>query len=329
VMARNLMTVGPAETLQRAATVMVESRVHRVFVLDAEGRVAGVIGARDLMRAICDERVRTPIEAFLHRPIVTVEAAQPVAEAAARLVEARVNSLVVVDGEDWPVGVFGQDEALEARHLSGDTPVERVMAAAVVALETDVPLHVAAAELAGGDARVVVGVDHGRLRGILGGLDFARVVQTDAATSPVHDLACPRDGALLTHTRYAADVEVQVCPRCRGLWLDRESLRRLEGQPPDAPDAPDESVPADVEKAFALARERKGRPPACLRCARRMERREYAYCSQILIDTCPYCRGVWLDGGELDAIERFLVVSREHAQASARGLFRRMMTTII
>lgn len=36
-----------------------------------------------------------------------------------------------------------------------------------------------------------------------------------------------------------------------------------------------------------------------------MDRREHGYCSQIMIDVCHECQGVWLDKGEVQALEVF------------------------
>ncbi len=37
---------------------------------------------------------------------------------------------------------------------------------------------------------------------------------------------CPKDGAALTvQTRF--EIEVDICPRCRGVWLDRDELDKI------------------------------------------------------------------------------------------------------
>lgn len=57
-------------------------------------------------------------------------------------------------------------------------------------------------------------------------------------------MRCPlcRDTDL--EPRFSRGIEVDVCPRCRGLWLDRGELERLlaEGDVPPAPPA----VPTDA-----------------------------------------------------------------------------------
>ena len=44
---------------------------------------------------------------------------------------------------------------------------------------------------------------------------------------------------------------------------------------------------------------------SCPHCHNEMEKREYGYCSQIMIDVCPSCRGIWLHKDEILELEIF------------------------
>jgi predicted transcriptional regulator len=125
------------------------------------------------MLAIRDKRVKSPISNLMSSPVFTVRHVEPVAVATERLVKARVSGLVVVEDE-WPVGLFTQAEALEARDEPRDTPVEEVMSAAMLALDADTPLHRAAAQAAALRVRRVIAVKDRGMQGILTGIDFAR-----------------------------------------------------------------------------------------------------------------------------------------------------------
>jgi CBS domain-containing protein len=140
-MSSEVVTIGPDETLTAAARKMVEQRLHRLFVLGSDGLV-GVISTRDIMLAIRDKRVNKPISL-----------------ATERLEKAHVTGLAVVD-DGWPVGVFTQREALDARDQPRDTRVEDV--------------HRAAAQAEAMRVRRIIAVKGRRLEGILTGLDFAR-----------------------------------------------------------------------------------------------------------------------------------------------------------
>jgi Zn-finger nucleic acid-binding protein len=49
------------------------------------------------------------------------------------------------------------------------------------------------------------------------------------ASLPAGSLACPRDGAML-HRLDHQGVELDLCPRCRSLWLDRGEIDKIRGQ---------------------------------------------------------------------------------------------------
>ena len=55
-------------------------------------------------------------------------------------------------------------------------------------------------------------------------------------------MQCPNDGAVLTMSERSG-IEIDYCPTCRGVWLDRGELdkiieRSLTQQPPAAAPAP-------------------------------------------------------------------------------------------
>ncbi len=41
-------------------------------------------------------------------------------------------------------------------------------------------------------------------------------------------MECPRDHSVLKSGVYEGDVEVDVCPSCAGMWLDKGEIERLE-----------------------------------------------------------------------------------------------------
>lgn len=174
-MTPSLTTVPPAAPLSKVAEIMIEDRVHRVFVETEDGKTTGVVTTRDLMRAISDAKVSGPLSDFMSSPVFTIRAAEPVSLATERLGKARVTGLVVVD-EGWPVGVFSQFEALDARDVRRETAVEDVMSPAILILDGRTPIHRAAAQAASMDVRRVVVVDGEETVGIVTGLDFARVI---------------------------------------------------------------------------------------------------------------------------------------------------------
>lgn len=166
--------VTPATPLTDAARSMLRNRIHRVFVIE-RGHVAGVLSTLDLTVAVRDARVDGPLRTLMSAPIFSVDTQDPLALAIERLELAHVTALVVVE-DGWPVGVFTQVEALAARDLPRDTPVEDVFDQALVCLPAATRIYRAAALAARLDVRRVVVADGPEVVGIVSGLDFARVV---------------------------------------------------------------------------------------------------------------------------------------------------------
>ncbi len=132
-------------------------------------------------------------------------------------------------------------------------------------------------------------------------------------------MKCPKDYAPLESRRYEGEVWVDLCPSCRGLWLDAGELERIE-ETHERDHREELARMVDLGyNAYELARAKAGRRLCCPKCGAELERCEYARCSQVMIDACPRCHGVWLDAGEIEALELFFERSRLEAGEIRRG----------
>lgn len=172
LMTPRFFSVSPGQTLVDAAREMVERRIHRVFVVDA-GKPIGVVSTKDLMRAVMDAKVATPIAELMTVPVVTVEASAPLSDAVATLSRARISGVAVMEN-GVPVGIFTQEEALAARDRPGVSSVDESMSQAMLCLPVSTPMFRAAGFTISTRARRVLAIDHHHLKGVLTGLDFAR-----------------------------------------------------------------------------------------------------------------------------------------------------------
>jgi CBS domain-containing protein len=173
--ARTPIVVTSATPLREAAQQMCEHHVHRLFVVD-DGKLAGVVSTLDMMNAVTDARVEAPITEIMSSPVFKVQAQQPIGLAVERLEQARVSGLVVVDEDDWPVGVFTQVEAMEARELPRDTKIEDVFDPSMLCLPVTTKIHRAAAQAGRLEVRWIIPCREREAVGIITGLDFAKLV---------------------------------------------------------------------------------------------------------------------------------------------------------
>lgn len=52
LMSTNVIAVNPEETIEKAATLMIEKGISRLPVLDEQGKLVGIISRRDIMRSL-------------------------------------------------------------------------------------------------------------------------------------------------------------------------------------------------------------------------------------------------------------------------------------
>ena len=110
------------------------------------------------------------------------------------------------------------------------------------------------------------------------------------------NLACLKCTSVLDKARID-EIEVDLCPRCGGLWLDHGELERLARK-----------QAGEVDRLRKLlSATKKGPPPvpsdltsSCPACTSKMREVKLAG-PGLTIDFCTRCKGVFLDRGEIDA----------------------------
>lgn len=175
IMTEGVISVDVGASMGKAAATMVENKVHRVYVT-ARGDIAGVVSTWDIMAAVEAARVETPVSEYASKEIFSVRASESIALASERLGKAHISGLLVVDDSEWPVGIFGQKEAIVAGDASRSDTVESAMNAAVLTLPDHCAMHNVARQARAMSARRVA-ITHGqKLVGILTGVDFAKAM---------------------------------------------------------------------------------------------------------------------------------------------------------
>lgn len=105
------------------------------------------------------------------------------------------------------------------------------------------------------------------------------------------NLCCVKCNSVLDKSR-VGDIEVDLCPSCGGLWLDRGEIERLAKVPRPEVDELRKVLTGGAQAGFSDT------PSACPACPGKLTE---ARVGKVLVDVCNQCRGVFLDKGELDA----------------------------
>ena len=100
---------------------------------------------------------------------------------------------------------------------------------------------------------------------------------------------CPRCKVGLKIEQYKG-IEVDKCPKCKGMWLDHPELDQLE-----------DTVLSDDEVKGMMMYARRESDISCPKCNQAMTTFNYrAY--NLPIDFCPEEHGFWLDSGEEERV---------------------------
>jgi len=108
-------------------------------------------------------------------------------------------------------------------------------------------------------------------------------------------MKCPTCETVLGRIKYEG-VDIEACPECRGVWLDGRRLRHIERRR-------EVIVDEDAARRVTSKPETPESQRACPRCTQPMKKYRYGKNKRIIVDQCPACKGIWLDDGELEAIQ--------------------------
>ncbi|MFP4497445.1 MAG: zf-TFIIB domain-containing protein [Vulcanimicrobiota bacterium] len=108
-------------------------------------------------------------------------------------------------------------------------------------------------------------------------------------------MKCPRDLTQLTEEVFCG-VEIDSCGYCDGTWLDKGEMAKIVGLEEDISGG-EEVSPEDLKDRTD------GELFGCPRCNNvKMKPFDYSYKKHVIIDVCPACGGIWLDGSELKEV---------------------------
>ncbi len=121
---------------------------------------------------------------------------------------------------------------------------------------------------------------------------------------------CPACSSLMFRMT-AVGVEVDGCPGCGGIWLDKGELPKLSADPNVL-----RSLGNGIRATQPAAAPQ--RTDSCPRCNQPLSPFEFGTLRGIRLDRCKSCEGIWLDAGEAQSIaERLGAAAQSFPAASA------------
>ena len=97
-------------------------------------------------------------------------------------------------------------------------------------------------------------------------------------------------------------LKFEGCPNCKGMWLVNDELRKLKNTVQNGSLHWLNDEVDNIGKTSVIATTR-----ACVKCKKTKLMSVVFGHSSVIIDWCPQCHGIWLDGAEFEAISEYLI----------------------
>lgn len=108
IMTERLETINFLNTAQEAALKMADKNVSSLAVIDDDGKAAGIVTERDLVRRVCTKNTHSSmitIQNIISVPVKTVSPDTAIDEAADIMVRNKLRHLIVADENNAPIGI--------------------------------------------------------------------------------------------------------------------------------------------------------------------------------------------------------------------------------
>ena len=107
VMIRDVVTIRHGSSVEEAARIMMTEGVTHLPVISEEGRLAGIVTAWDVSKAVALKY--SQLEEIMTRDVVTIGLGDPIERAAKKMNENNISALPVIDGEQRVIGMITSD----------------------------------------------------------------------------------------------------------------------------------------------------------------------------------------------------------------------------
>jgi len=114
-------------------------------------------------------------------------------------------------------------------------------------------------------------------------------------------MKCPRCKNELTRIsvkEVSTTLELDECKSCEGIWFDEGELQPLE-KIIEPVFWETRNIPKDKDQLIEMN---------CPKCGDLMKKSEHRRDRKVILDSCERCKGIWLDKGELEAIQKENIV---------------------
>jgi len=133
-------------------------------------------------------------------------------------------------------------------------------------------------------------------------------------------MQCP-NCSLACESETYHEIVIQVCPKCKGVWLDKQEMAKVAQNKQKAFRANEVEAINRLCGASAVPHEIDSRSISCPQCGQSaMKTFNYKYSSGVTVDRCPAGCGFWLDADEVEKVQMYFEEWQDKLEAN-RGRF--------
>ena len=104
----------------------------------------------------------------------------------------------------------------------------------------------------------------------------------------------------------ASGIELDICAKCEGVWFDKGEFQHFVNSLVSTGAIQDQPIKKALrKKAFPII-ESQRRNLHCPRCNNQLELKNFSFDSNVFVDKCFSCHGLWTDKGELLEIAKYV-----------------------
>ena len=131
-------------------------------------------------------------------------------------------------------------------------------------------------------------------------------------------MICPACDSHLSEKKYCG-CPLRFCTGCDGIWVEKALFARLGNIISFDIQQPEDRTIELFKPRHVKQPNRNASGKICPACSTAMKEFNYAYDSNIILDRCLSCHGIWADAGEMIEVAKFLKMDPE-LHAIARSL---------
>lgn len=123
---------------------------------------------------------------------------------------------------------------------------------------------------------------------------------------------CPACNAILKHIKHQEQA-VGLCESCGGFWFEHDKLYKLVEELASDKKVNYREMQQIYKRKRFLGKRRKQLVRKCPRCNIDMGTFKFSYNSEVLLDKCPFCKGIWTDKKDRADLTQHLEANPEYS----------------